>query len=237
MVIKDELFLLEEKVQLTQSELLELQGQMETVTNSHQHKQDPNKSESKQNLTGSEQNNKTGISLFESDLANLSVNVANVDLRQQVSKHISYTGKIIWKIDRFEYRMSQAVQGKITGLHSPPCFDGRYGYKFCGRVYLNGDGLGKCTHLSFYFVLMKSPYDELLAWPFQKRVTLKIYNQDDSKRSIQEVFMPDSYSSSFKKPTKITNVAAGCPLFISKDQLLHDGFVKNDCLYLEISLC
>ena len=78
------------------------------------------------------------INHFESNLANLNVKLANTDLRHQISKHYSFNGKIVWKIDKFSQRLSQAVEGSITALHSPPCFDGMYGYKFCGRAYLNG---------------------------------------------------------------------------------------------------
>ena len=37
-------------------------------------------------------------------------------------------------------------------LYSQPFYTGRYGYKMCGRVYLNGDGMGKGTHLSLFFL-------------------------------------------------------------------------------------
>ena len=30
------------------------------------------------------------------------------------------------------------------------------------------------------------------------------------------------------------NVAAGCPMFITLQQLQNGGFVKDDCLYIEI---
>ena len=55
-------------------------------------------------------------------------------------------------------------------LYSQPFYTGRYGYKMCGRVYLNGDGMGKGTHLSLFFVLMRGEYDALLEWPFRQKV-------------------------------------------------------------------
>ena len=46
----------------------------------------------------------------------------------------------------------------------------RNGYKMCIRAYLNGDGIGKKTHLSVFFVLMKEKFDPLLNWPFDYKV-------------------------------------------------------------------
>jgi hypothetical protein len=38
------------------------------------------------------------------------------------------------------------------------------------RLYLNGDGVGKGTHISLFFVIMKGEYDLLLSWPFKHKV-------------------------------------------------------------------
>lgn len=40
----------------------------------------------------------------------------------------------------------------------------------CLRLYLNGDGTGRGTHLSLFFVVMRGPNDALLRWPFNQKV-------------------------------------------------------------------
>lgn len=40
----------------------------------------------------------------------------------------------------------------------------------CARLYLNGDGMGKGTHVSLFFVVMRGMYDALLKWPFRQKV-------------------------------------------------------------------
>ena len=55
-------------------------------------------------------------------------------------------------------------------LYSQPFYTDRYGYKMCGHVYLNVDSIGKGTHLSLFFVLMRGEYDALLEWPFNQKV-------------------------------------------------------------------
>lgn len=38
-----------------------------------------------------------------------------------------------------------------------------------------GDGNGKNTHVSLFFVVMKGDFDALLPWPFQQKVTFHKY--------------------------------------------------------------
>lgn len=50
-------------------------------------------------------------------------------------------------------------------------YTSKYGYKMCLRIYLNGDGTGRGTHLSLFFVVMRGHSDALLKWPFNQKVT------------------------------------------------------------------
>lgn len=105
---------------------------------------------------------------------------------------------------------------------------------FFSRLYLNGDGMGRGTHISLFFVVMKSEYDNLLSWPFQEKVTFRLIHPTDPTQSVEENFQPDQNSSSFKQPTKEMNIAAGCPLFVPQDQL--EKFIMDDCIYIETSI-
>lgn len=49
-------------------------------------------------------------------------------------------------------------------------YSSKYGYKMCLRLYLNGDGTGRGTHLSLFFVVMRGKCDALLKWPFGQKV-------------------------------------------------------------------
>jgi hypothetical protein len=63
-----------------------------------------------------------------------------------------------------------AMAGNMSNIHSRPFYTGPLGYKMCVRLYPNGDGMGKGTHLSLFFTIMRSPHDALLAWPFKQKV-------------------------------------------------------------------
>lgn len=98
------------------------------------------------------------------------VRLADMDLRFQVLETASYNGTLIWKIRDYKRRKQEAVAGKTLSLYSQPFYTGYFGYKMCARVYLNGDGMGKGTHLSLFFVVMRGEYDALLPWPFKQKV-------------------------------------------------------------------
>ena len=104
--------------------------------------------------------------------------------------------------------------------------------------------MGKGTHISLFFVLMKSEYDCRLIWPFTQSVQFRLVNQLPGNRNIPgitgadivESFIPDAQSSSFKRPVKDMNVASGCPKFIDIDSFNNGGFVKDDCVFVEIEV-
>ena len=64
-------------------------------------------------------------------------------------------GTLLWKIERYQRKREDAINGVATALYSPPFYSAQYGYKMCAKLYMNGDGFGKGTHLSLFFVVMK----------------------------------------------------------------------------------
>ena len=162
--------------------------------------------------------------------------VTDLDLKIQLIENKTMQGELIWKIDKIDFRIAQAKLGKVTALHSAPCYTKQYEYKYCSRLYLNGDGMGRSTHISIFFVVMKSEYDELLTWPMQKRITFELINLEDAAYSVIETFVSNLKSSSFLRPTKNMNVATGCPTFISIERFLKGGFVNDDCAYIRTSV-
>ena len=156
------------------------------------------------------------------------------ELRLQLLERATYNGILLWRIDDFTRRRREAVDGVTLSLYSTPFYTSRHGYKMCARVYLNGDGLGKGTHLSFFFVIMRGPFDALLTWPFKQKVMLTLLNQA-GKKNVTDHFRPDPASSSFQRPgRKEMNIASGCPMFIRIEHLLSGGFIKDDSVFLRI---
>lgn len=94
-----------------------------------------------------------------------------------------YNGKLIWKITDYKMKKKEAVEGRVLSIFSQPFYTSRCGYRLCARAYLNGDGSGKGTHVSLYFVVMRGEFDSLLPWPFKQKVTLMLLDQTGKKKS------------------------------------------------------
>lgn len=159
---------------------------------------------------------------------------AEMALRLQVIETANYSGVLMWKIRDYSKRKQEAKAGKTLSLYSQPFYTGQFGYKMCARVYLNGDGLGKGTHLSVFFVVQRGEYDALLPWPFRQKVTLMLLDQDTGTRHAVDSFKPDVSSSSFKRPETEMNVGSGCPLFVSHVLLETPTYLKDDTIFIKV---
>ncbi|NXA34848.1 TRAF2 factor, partial [Eudromia elegans] len=150
------------------------------------------------------------------------------------SEQASYDGVFLWKITDVGRKLQDSVTGRTVSLYSPAFYTAKYGYKVCLRIYLNGDGTGKGTHVSLFFVVMKGDYDALLPWPFRQKVTFMLLDQNNREHVI-DAFRPDLTSASFQRPVNDMNVASGCPMFLplSKLQSPKYAYVKEDTLFLK----
>ncbi|XP_044517439.1 TNF receptor-associated factor 1 [Gracilinanus agilis] len=146
----------------------------------------------------------------------------------------SYDGVYLWKITNFTRRCHESACGRTVSLFSPAFYTARYGYKLCLRIYLNGDGMGKGTHLSLFIVVMKGKYDALLEWPFRNKVTFMLLDQNN-REHVTDSFHPDLTSGSFQKPQGESNIASGRPMFfpLNKLQSSKHAYVKDDTLFLK----
>ena len=158
------------------------------------------------------------------------------DFRLSLIENSNYDGTMIWKIPQFSQRMTDAKTGKYTSIFSLPFYSSRYGYKMCLRLYIMGDGIGKGSHMSLFFVMMRGEFDNILQWPFTQRVTFRLINQGNGGRDIVDTFQPDPLSSSFKKPKSDMNIASGCPRFISHENLKGGGYIADDTIFIKCTV-
>ena len=187
------------------------------------------KSEAQSQATATEE----AISRLQQSMKELQDYYSDLALSVQTLQATSYSGVYIWKIPELTRRRRDAVLGKTISLYSAPFFTSRHGYKLCLRVYLNGDGSGRGTHISFFITLMKGEFDPLLPWPFKQTVSLSLLAQDGVSRDITQSFKPDEDSSSFQMPKSEMNVASGCPQFCSLAVLDNLSYARGDTIYLK----
>ncbi|XP_065845090.1 TNF receptor-associated factor 3-like [Oscarella lobularis] len=166
-------------------------------------------------------------------LASHDIKLAEHGLRIDMLDCKNTEGVLLWKITEIRRRRREAVSGKTPSIYSQPFYTSGCGYKLCARLYLNGDGMGKGTHLSLFFVVMRGEYDALLPWPFQQKVTLVLMDQTYG-RHVSDTFRPDPTSSSFKKPRNEMNIASGCPLFVPLSTLDGGDYIRDDTLFIKV---
>ncbi|XP_060083710.1 TNF receptor-associated factor 3-like [Ylistrum balloti] len=181
------------------------------------------------NVAGILQNHDRQIGLMD-------IRLTELDLRLQIQETTSFNGVLLWKIRDYTRRKQEAKNGRTLSLFSQPFYTSQFGYKMCARVYLNGDGMGKGTHMSLFFVVMRGDFDNLLPWPFQQKVTMVLMDQDTGTNRLSDTFRPDENSNSFRKPQTEMNIASGCPVFVSHTMLETKTYLQEDTIFIKIEV-
>ena len=75
--------------------------------------------------------------------------------------------------------MTDFQQHKEDGecWYSPPVYTHHQGYKFCLKVYANGQSSGAGTHFSVIVYFMRGEFDDSLKWPFRGVISLQLLDQ------------------------------------------------------------
>ncbi len=104
------------------------------------------------------------------------------------------------------------------------------------RLYLHGDGNARRTHMSLFFVLMRSEHDGILKFPFNYKVTFCLYDQSPAQRHIIDSFRPDIKSNSFQRPRSEMNIASGIPKFYPLAMIQQEGnqYVRDDTIFIKV---
>lgn len=161
------------------------------------------------------------------------------------------TGQFTWRIDdiRKKIMLAQSGDQNASVIYSPAFYSLEAGYKLSLCIYPAGDN--NQGFLSLYFVVLKGRYDEILQWPFQKRVYLsllntryfglialevivKVYTLFRGGQSITKDIHPDPRLHYFHRPENPRNVGYGYPKFIALSilQAPESEFVQNGAIFL-----
>ncbi|CAF1059374.1 unnamed protein product [Rotaria sp. Silwood1] len=149
---------------------------------------------------------------------------------------ISYDGTLLWKITNVSSNMADAQSERQTSVYSPPFYSSHTGYKMRVRLYFNGDGNARRTHMSLFFVLMRGEYDAILKFPFNYKMTFCLFDQTPKQRHIIDSFRPDTKSNSFQRPRSEMNIASGIPKFCPLSVIQTDGnaYIRDDTMFIKI---
>ena len=131
-----------------------------------------------------------------------------------------------------------AQSERQTSVYSPPFYSSSSGYKMRARLYLNGDGNARQTHMSLFFVLMRGRHDAILKFPFDHKVIFCLYDQTSVQRHIVDSFRPDVKSSNYQWPQSEMNLASGIEKFCELCLINSDGraHVQSDTMFIRIKV-
>lgn len=185
-----------------------------------------------------ESNNETDtfLSGIKPNMSALSQDITLLKLQVEDTKYVRQDGTLLWKITDIKEKINDARSERQSSIYSPPFYSSPNGYKMCARIYFNGDGNAKGTHMSVFFVLMKGKYDSILKFPFSYKVTFCIYDQTIAGNHIIDSFRPDTKSCSFVRPKNEANVASGIPRFYLLASLIQDNnpYLRDNTMLLKI---
>ena len=170
---------------------------------------------------------------IDQSLAVMTARFADLEAREPSQTKVNYNGVLLWKIEGYQRKRQDAINEVKTTIFSPYFYTSEFGYKMCAKLYMNGDGFGKGTHLSLFFVVMKGDYDALQTWPLQKKITMMLLDQGNGDHMI-DAFNSDPQSSSFQRPRSDMNIASGSPLFMPLASLNNRQYIKDDILFIKI---
>ena len=114
----------------------------------------------------------------------------------------------------------------------------------CLRVDANGDGEGKCTHVSVYVYLMRGDNDDNLKWPFKGTIKVSLLNQlEDGQHLTRQLWSPGSNipedASGRVTDSERAGMGWGYPKFISHQELSYQGnknsqYSKDNTLFFRV---
>ncbi len=105
------------------------------------------------------------------------------------------------------------------------------------RVYLNGAGDARGTHISISFILMRGEYDDLLRFPFNYKVSICLFDQTPEQRHIIRSIRPKG-SASFQRPLSESEMNVPyeihrfCPL--ATFQQTGNPYIRNDSISIKV---
>ncbi|XP_065845007.1 TNF receptor-associated factor 3-like [Oscarella lobularis] len=175
-------------------------------------------------------------------IASYDVRLAQHDVRlAQHDAHLSekhlMQGVLLWKITDVRRRQLEAASDEVPTVYSQPFYTSPCGYKMCARLSLHGEGVGKGTHLSLFFIVIRGEFDSLLSWPFRQEVTFVLIDQGPQRNHVSDAFCPNLSSPlSLQLPYEKMNISSGRPRFLPLAKLDSGTFIKDDCMFVKVQV-
>ncbi|XP_018354350.1 PREDICTED: uncharacterized protein LOC108755690 [Trachymyrmex septentrionalis] len=144
----------------------------------------------------------------------------------------STNGHIIWRIDRYKEKMSEAKESD-RALYSPIFHNKEYGYTLRMELFLNGRGQWKDRHIIGCLRVENGKWDPLLDWPCILRAIVNLRDQDNPANDVRKIVKTVGRDKDVSDPDK----ESGLYMFIPHTTLSrYSGYTKNNVIFLDIQV-
>ena len=163
---------------------------------------------------------------------------------RHLSTDVHVSNKFIWKFTQFDDAMQKVKYGSKMFYCSDPFLTGPYGYKMCVELHPNGLNEGWNTHLSIFVCLLRGEYDDILPWPFNRKVIITLIEQQPNpylKKNVQMSSLPKHnvhFSLCCSKPSESRprNTVFGFCKFIAQEPLKSRHYLANDTIFIFVEV-
>jgi hypothetical protein len=140
------------------------------------------------------------------------------------------------KIANFTRKLAQAKSDNDHGIIQSEPFFSRHGYKMKLQVQLNEAPRGYAGYMGAYLILMKSDRDGALRWPFTKRCTFILVDQQDdlSQRQNIKLAIVTEGDNTFQRPREHKNTSGGNRQFVKHSTLRTRQYITDDAVYIKV---
>ena len=140
------------------------------------------------------------------------------------------------KIPNFTIKLAQAKSNNDNGkIESEPFFSS-HGYKMKLWVYVNEAPHGYAGYMGIFLILMKSSRDASLPWPFTKRSTFVLVDQQDDltqRQNIKMDLVPNGQEE-FRRPKQRENIGLGYQQFVKHSSLRTRQYIRDHTVYIKV---
>ena len=133
-------------------------------------------------------------------------------------------GSWTFKMEEFQF-MKDNERSSSSSFYSSP-----NGYHMQVKVYANGVGDGKGTHVSVCVHMLEGKHDAKLKWPFTGSVSIQLLNQLKDKNHYEKTLYLKKASGIGKKKKYIPHGE------LAYDMLMNTQFLKKNTLYFRVSV-
>ena len=123
-------------------------------------------------------------------------------------------------------------------IDGDPFYTSPHGYKLKMSVELNERRENSKDHMGVYLVVMKSEHDAILAWPFKKKCTFTLIDQQDNEEERENIVrtMTPKGQDEFKRPIEKKNMGYRYGCFVFHATLQTRKYIKDDTVFITVSI-